>query len=505
MSVKISQRGAEFSLTLLLCAVFYHYATLPLWPTDLWDHVNYGRWILQHQQLPETEPLVPLAADEPMAHSAWAGQVVMAAVTDRPHGTVLLQWLHAVLITLAAALPAVAVRRKCRLPSQVVGAIATVSTFVALGWHQNAVVRPQTAGIVFYCWMVARLTTSPTRTSRRSLMLLALMFSAWSNLHGSFAVGLTFLALFGAGQCVDLWCRGVTPRKLLLSAAARTTLLRLLVAIAGSCCNPHGVFIFEVVLEVGRHPNIPSMVEWQPLTATPRQSLTFAIVAVLLSALLLLTPRRRRWNLILPLLFFAGFTILSSRMINWLAPVAAVLIGLHIAAIVRRWLVRRRRFVEATRLPVFTWITAIGLSCVVITQLSRLWHDQTQDVLAEFTPVAAADALRQSPPEGLAFAPAEWAGYLQYRVPGFKPMVNLHVHLMPPNAWSDFLQLARGRHNLLPLLDRYDIRAVVADRRRNGPLIDALRASSSWRQIHVDRQARIFVPVDGRKPSGVDE
>jgi hypothetical protein len=70
---------------------------------------------------------------------------------------------------------------------------------------------------------------------------------------------------------------------------------------------------------------------------------------------------------------------------------------------------------------------------------------------------------------------------------------------MPPDVWSDFFQLARGRNNLLPLLDRYDIQCVVADRRRNGPLIDALRASSHWRQIHVDRQARIFVPVDGRK------
>lgn len=504
MSVKVLQRAAEFSLTLLLCAVFYHYATLPLWPTDLWDHVNYGRWILQHQQLPETEPLVPLAADEPMAHSAWGGQVVMAAVTDRPHGTVLLQWLHAVLITLAAALPAFAVRRKCRLPSQIFGAIAAVATFVALGWHQNAVVRPQTAGIVFYCWLVARLTTSPNQTSRPSLMLLALMFAAWSNLHGSFAVGLTFIALFGAGQCVDLWCRGVKPRRLLQSAAARTTLLRLLVAVAGSCCNPHGVFIFEVVLEVGRHPNIPSMVEWQPLTATPRQSFTFAVVALLLTTTLLLSRRRRQWNLVLPLLFFAGFTILSSRMINWLAPVAAVLIGLHLAAIIRRWLVRRGFCAEATRLPVFTWLTAVGLSIVVVAQLPRLWHDETQDVLADFTPVHAADALRQSPPTGLTFAPAEWVGYLQYHVPKFEPMVNLHVHLMPPDQWSDFLELARGRNNLLPLLERYDVQCVVTDRRRNGPLIDVLRASSDWRQIHVDRQARIFVPVDGQKQATSD-
>ncbi len=54
-----------------LCAVFFiinQYTLFPqfrLWHNDLWGHIAYGRWIVDHKALPETEPLMPLCPRRP--------------------------------------------------------------------------------------------------------------------------------------------------------------------------------------------------------------------------------------------------------------------------------------------------------------------------------------------------------------------------------------------------------------------------------------------------------
>ena len=82
----------------VFCAVF---ADRPLWHTDLWDHINYGRSILSHSTLPDVEPLLSLSA-EPMTWTAWGSQVFAAlTMTLGGYGLSVLQLVNALLIVLA--------------------------------------------------------------------------------------------------------------------------------------------------------------------------------------------------------------------------------------------------------------------------------------------------------------------------------------------------------------------------------------------------------------------
>lgn len=476
----------------VLCAVWWHYAQLPLWPTDLWDHVNYGRWMLQHRQLPAIEPLVPLVTDQPMSHTAWLAQVIMALVMRPDGGPLLMQWLHAVLIALAAALPAWAADRR----TTAYGGMLAVFIFVAMGWHQNQVVRPQTAGIFFYCLLVARLVRSPTVASRRSLTMLAVMFAVWANLHGSFAIGLTLIALSGGGRLLDLAARRKSLAGLWKSRAARITLQRLIAGVLGSLINPHGLWIYSAVLSVGRHPNIRSMFEWQPLSATSDQARILVGVAVVTAVGLRFSGRRLRLTLLLPMLFFFALTVWSSRMINWLGPLAAVAAAQHLSSALSRTGLRQRPTVrQSPGRRRYSGLAILLLLAVVLQQVQRWPQRSFDDALAAFTPVQAAERLQDLRPRGLCFAPVEWAGFFQNQVDDFQPMVNLHVHLMPRRLWTDYLQLAFGETRQQILLRRYDFDCVITDRRRNGRLIDLLRSSGNWQQVYVDQQVRIFRPV----------
>ena len=71
-------------------------------------------------------------------------------------------------------------------------------------------------------------------------------------------------------------------------------------------------------------------------------------------------------------------------------------------------------------------------------------------------------------------------------------MVNLHVHVIPEEVWSDYLRLANGPADWNGLLDRYGINLVITDKQRQGGLIRQLRASTDHRRIYEDHQAVVF-------------
>ncbi|MBX3440094.1 MAG: hypothetical protein KF861_21570, partial [Planctomycetaceae bacterium] len=75
----------------------------PLWHTDVWGHLSYGRWIWEQGRLPSSEPLMPLARGIPFVDTAWLTQVGGYALFRR-FGVTGLQMYYAATITVAFAL-----------------------------------------------------------------------------------------------------------------------------------------------------------------------------------------------------------------------------------------------------------------------------------------------------------------------------------------------------------------------------------------------------------------
>ena len=67
-------------LAAALAAVFALASFLPLWHTDVWGHLSYGRWIVETRSLPETEPLLPLCEGVRFIDTAWLSDHSLIAV-----------------------------------------------------------------------------------------------------------------------------------------------------------------------------------------------------------------------------------------------------------------------------------------------------------------------------------------------------------------------------------------------------------------------------------------
>lgn len=492
--------SSTFWIVVIGAFVVERFAGYRLWPTDLWDHVNYGRFIIDSRTIPTTEPLLPSAEGARFVATAWLSQVLMAVFADTSWlGMAGLQFLYAGLVAVAlwAVVWTVFLRRQMFLPAAAAG-----MAFLAVNWEQLKIIRPQLVGVTCFSLLLIALWSS-RRISKTSIFLMALMFVFWANCHGSFAIGLTMIALDLIGRVIDTSSQygGVTffHRSRVLKERG----LLFGVCVVAVTVNPFGPEIFWEVLRVGRHPNIESMYEWAPLSLGMRQGRATAVVSILWAICYAATPARRRCRELLPIVVFGVLAIWSSRMLNWFAPVVAASLGLHLAAIISRTAKQDPEGFHhrATTLRSHRW-TIVNLLILAVmffqTNLGASFVGRRiirpSEALARITPVRITSFLANSDlPTGGALIPAEWAGFVMYQLGDrVQSYINLHVHVIPAPVWQEYLSLLSGPDDLSARLNRLGINLVVVDHRRHPRLRSRLAESAEFKEIYDDAQGTVF-------------
>jgi hypothetical protein len=129
----------------------------------------------------------------------------------------------------------------------------------------------------------------------------------------------------------------------------------------------------------------------------------------------------------------------------------------------------------------------------------QLVHGRVPDanrLVSAETPLAAVAFLdsMESVPRGIAFVPAEWAGYVMNRGPkSLEPMVNLHVHVTPEQVWNDYIRMINGPSDWDGLMNEYGINLAIVDKNRQPALLKRFKESPEWKAQYEDRQGAVFV------------
>lgn len=498
-SVLVDQVPARFKLprswagwTLVLGLIYLTFSLKPIWHTDIWGHVSYGKLVWETCSLPETEPLLPLARGMPFVDTAWLSQLISYGVL-RTWGLAGLQGLTGIAAVLACSLLISQCQAKTR---SAVFTLAALSLFLWFEWYQLMVLRPQLFGLACFVALLGRLTGRPWSGDWFAVPAL---FLIWTNLHGSFPIGIALMLAFAAGRAVDLLRRTRSLSAWRHDAQLRRLILLTELAIAATLINPYGPWLYREVLSFGSNANLQSLTEWQPLDV--RRWLGGSLLALLgaLAVLYRLTPRRvQAWEPLV-LIGLAVSAFWSARMLAWLAPVAAYLAALHAHAAWRAW--RKETFtpVESPRAGVWT-VVVIGLAwiCFGYSPLGlKVIHGQDPKLsraVSDYTPVGAVEYLKDHPPVGQVFNIYEWGDYLQWSgPPGLRIFVNSHAHEVPAEVWQHYLQVIHMSSGWQETLDRYGVNTVIVDRAIRDNLIKALKDDDRWRVGYEDRTATVFV------------
>ncbi|MFM9966390.1 MAG: hypothetical protein ACKV2Q_34875 [Planctomycetaceae bacterium] len=486
-------------LVLALGLLFVMLSVHPLWHTDVWGHLAYGRWIVAEKAVPAVEPLMPLAKGVPFIDTAWLSQVIGFQALNRL-GLTSLSFLYASSITAMAAL---LLWRGYRRSQNAWIALAGVGLWLAACWQHLSILRPQMAGMLCFTLLLT-LATSRHRRAWHWLAVPAL-FVAWANLHGSFLVGLLLLAGMAAGRSLDLAVRCGEFRAVRRDSHVRRYIMMLELAAVAVLLNPYGLRLYAEVFTVANNPNVAELTEWGPLQLRMVQGQVTAVVALLLIVLYRLSPRRVTSAEVLLLFGFGAAALWSSRMLVWWVPLAVTFGMQHASAIWHATFAPLERQIPAVRNGRWSVVTVgVVWICFAFTPFGiRMLHgdDAKQKVgklVSQRTPMALTAHLNKLAdqnrlPRGQVFNTYEWGDYLLWAGPkNFKVFLASHVHLVPREVWKDYVSISDGAAGWEEMLDRYGVNLIAVDQMTHGGLIGQLRENENWRQTYSDNVGAVF-------------
>jgi hypothetical protein len=518
----------------LLAAAFLLLSSRSLWHSDVWGHLKFGQWIVQHRQLPAQEPFSPFTDRQPYIHFQWLSQVCMylafaagesLAGGDELHrlagGAEMLAFLFTLLSFLRWLILLLAYRRVSgSMPLACLG----LFLMLAVGSFYGNMQRPQVFGEVLFAALL--LALSRPVLSRRALLLVPAGFVLWANLHGSYAVGLLLLGMFLLGRIISLRGEGrgargekeepspLVPRLTTIvndAQVRRLFLAGLGSTIAIALLNPHGPWLFLHTLRFTQNPNIASMAEWQPLEFQweigPQWG--YGLLCIVVIATQILSPRLLSPTSLLLCASFGILPLIQRRMLGWWLVLVPWIVLPEWAELGRRigwpWLHYRSqangaKTLMAAGLLLLAFVLSpsakmlrggqprplqVSLSSGTPWQLAAQLTAETND--KPFYPELA-DALKRGYPKGhfygRIFTSETQGDYLLWALPPDYPvLIYTHLHLFPPQHLQDCLTVLLTESGWREILDRYGVNLVVVEVEGHPRLAEALKGDADWRIV----------------------
>ncbi len=287
-------------------------ATQPLADTDMWWHLATGRETLANG-IVRTDVFSWTVRGAPISTDQWLGQVLMwlSYLAGGWHGIAMLRVaLVAALISLVVLGAAQAATR----PLALVLGTAPALLLTKSVW----VDRPLLFGFVLFAAVLlllreARADTSPPFVIDRNLVLVVLVLGLWTQIHGSFALGVVLVLLC----CAEGALTDVANRRAYIACAVASVLVTLL--------NPAGLGAWTAP---GSHLLSPprDIQEWNVIDVRTASGMLYVATLALVIACVVLGPRvpLRELVVLVPVVFLSMTAV---RQAPLLALVAAPLIA----------------------------------------------------------------------------------------------------------------------------------------------------------------------------------
>jgi hypothetical protein len=368
---------------LLLLAASAVFPSSPADP-DLFARVALGRLAQTSGSVPTVDPFsfspkLPVWIDH-----EWLSGVVFWNVVSR-WGDVGLITLKVALVSVTAALTVAATRA-----SSAGSHPSLLFLVLCLGqgiYSWASTIRCQTFTYLFLAYQFFALVTHRQKGAYRYLVPLPLIAVVWVNIHGGYALGITFLWLWTLLYFVErTWSWPLFLASALSSAAPFFT--------------PYGAVTFSKYLFHAITMNRPTISEWAPLWHHPLLFGALLVVMVPIAVGVVLTRDIRRHMLPIGILAYATYCGMSHlRFVTATVMAYAIVGGVYVDASLReahRWF--PLRMARLGRVVATAGLALIGLSLVIVVRAAARPSTYRLDYSAY--PVSATQWLRDNQIKG---------------------------------------------------------------------------------------------------------
>jgi hypothetical protein len=460
--------GFPVMLGFLLAAMVYIFASRSISDPDIWWHLRNAEYLVRDHAMVRHDFYSFTVAGAPWINHEWLGEVpyYFAWQWAGMRGLYLLITLLVEGIMLGVFALASAVSRNVKaafFASWLAVYLATVSF------------GPRTLLFGWIFLVVELFVLHQFREGKDKTWVLSVLFVLWVNTHGSWLIGMVFLAVFfAAGLAQGTWGRVHAQRW------TRPQLRKLALVSAGCLgalfLNPWGYHLvfYPFDLAFRQTLNVGHVQEWQTLDLhSLRGKIVFFVLAL---TLVLAFIRKQRWRL---------------------EEVAFVLIGFYAAMTYMRFMFLAAIVVtpllakELNFLPPYRgeddrpWLNlaimagALTFAVWLFPSQPKLWDETVREY-----PVKATPFLQQFQPQGRVFTDYNWGGYLIWNVRQIPVFVDSRVDIFEySGVFSDYLD-AMGVKKTLEVLDKYHVRYVLFE--KETPLSYLLQHNPGWKALYDD-------------------
>jgi hypothetical protein len=457
--------------------------------SDTWWHLQSGRWIVENQAIPRTDPFSHTRFGETWVDHGWLAQIILYLVFDAGSYAGL-ALLVASLVTAAFSLIWLQVQDANRWLRAFVLIIAATTSGVI--WAA----RPQMFSFVMTA-AASYLLFRFKRGDQRAIWWMPVLILVWVNTHGGFAVGfiLMFAYLFGELGNQILRNDGMAWRE-----------MGRLALVMGICLlviplNPNGVQMWAYPFRtVGIGVLQDFIQEWR--TPDFHQLHLHPFIWMLLAALtsLGLSGRRADFTDLTLTALFTYMSLLAGRNVALFALVAAPLIIRHADSALDGWSERmgwKERLTVRVRpqgrlFTVLNWVL-LGLLCLAaLVKISQPINSSVnEEAQAESLPVEAVSFLERERPRGPIFNSYNWGGYLIWRLPDYPVFVDGRTDLYDDAFLREYLSIIHARGEWEAALDSYGINLVLIE--TESMVGRLLVERPGWDRVYHDEMATVFV------------
>jgi len=484
--------------------------------SDTGWHVRAGELIIETRAVPQRDPFSHTMAGREWFAWEWMTDSGMA-VLHRYWG---LAGVVAAAVLVLLASYAALYRMMIRRGSDAIVAFAT-TIFAAVCGIVHWLARPHVISIaLMIVWYAAvedfRRSHKKEGGGGRWIFFLPLLIALWANLHGAFVATFPVLAVYAIGEWAEFASRGEWRAASLRKVLRTYAVVGALSAVA-AIATPYG---FRLYGHLWRYLTDTKLLS----TISEFQSPNFhTLDGKLIEILLLLGAiaaanaiRRRRFVEVGLLVLWGHMTLRSERHVTlavvMLAPIIAEQFSALISEFVDRVIARgakAARAVCAARdwyrevMEIDRQLTGAFVSVAVfVFVIATTGAGLADKVLpSHFSPnrfpVAAADFILRTKPEGNMYSSDQFGGYLIYRLyPQFKVFVDGRSDFYRQGSvLDDYDKIATIKPQWSELLDKYDIGWMTL--RRDEPIALIALASGRWQSVYEDSLAQILI----RKPA----
>lgn len=457
--------------------------------TDTWWHLQSGRWILENQTIPRTDPFSHTRFGEPWIDHSWLAQIILFLLFD--------SWSFAGIAFLIAALATIAfvvVWFQCRDQDRWLRAFVLIIAAATSGVIWAA--RPQMFSFTLTA-LVAYLLDRFKRGNRAIIWGLPLVLLVWVNTHGGFAVAFILMVAYIFGEIGNhiLKNQGMTWREI------RQLALVMLICFLVIPINPNGFQMWSYPFRtVGIGALQDFIAEWRSpdLHQMHLQPFIWMLLATL--TVLGLSGQRADFTDLTLVALFAYMSLLAGRNIALFALVAAPVVIRYGDAALSEWRERlgvrvrpRTRASPGARFLIFlNWALLLLVVAAALIKISLpISQAVNEKAIAEAIPVGAIEFLKENQPEGPIFNSYNWGGYLVWELPQYPVFVDGRTDLYDDLFLREYLSTVFAQDGWEQTLDRYGINLVLIE--SQSVMGQLLAERTAWELVYQDEMAAIFV------------